>query len=117
MAISIRPLTPVFAGEVGGIDCAKPLDAATVAAIEAGMDQHAVLVFRDQDLTDEQQIAFTRNFGELESYNTPGHIRRRDEQRLGAGIADFSNLDKAGNIMPADDRVWFFKLADQLWHS
>ena len=118
MAISIRPLTPVFAGEVGGIDCAKPLDAATVAAIEAGIDQHAVLVFRDQDLTDEQQIAFTRNFGELESYKTPGHIRRGDEQRLATrGIADFSNLDKAGNIMPADDRVWFFKLADQLWHS
>ena len=117
MPVTIRPLHPVFVGEVAGVDCAKPLPPDAVAAIEGAMDRYAVLVFRDQHLTDEQQIAFTRHFGELEAYRTPGHVRRRDEQRLGPGIADFSNLDKAGNIMAADDRVWFFKLADQLWHS
>jgi len=74
-------------------------------------------VFRDQRVTDDEQLAFTRHFGELEAYRTPGHVRRRDEQRLGPGMADFSNLDKHGNIMPADDRVWLFKLADRLWHS
>ena len=117
MSVTIHPLHPMFVGEVSGVDCAKPLSADEISAIEAGMDQYAVLVFRDQRLTDEQQIAFTRHFGELEAYRTPGHVRRRDEQRLGAGIADFSNLDKAGDIMAADDRVWFFKLADRLWHS
>jgi alpha-ketoglutarate-dependent 2,4-dichlorophenoxyacetate dioxygenase len=117
MPLSIRPLHPVFVGEVAGIDCRNPLNPDEVAAIGAGMDRYAVLVFRDQRLTDEQQLAFTRHFGELENYRTPGHVRRRDESRLGAGMADFSNLDKAGNIMPADDRVWFFKLADRLWHS
>lgn len=81
------------------------------------MDEYAVLIFRDQNIIDEEQIAFTCHFGELESYNTPGHIRKREEQRLGPGIADFSNLDKHGNIMSAEDRVWFFKLADRLWHS
>src|SRR5262249_51899071 len=118
MPVTIRPLHPVFVGEVAGIDCAKPLSPDEVAAIEAGMDRYAVLVFRDQHLTDEQQIVFTRHFGALEAYRTPGHVRRRDEQRLATpGIADFSNLDKAGDIMAADDRVWFFKLADRLWHS
>ena len=118
MPVTIRPLHPFFVGEVGGVDCRKPLDAEEVAAVEAGMDEYAVLVFRDQGLSDDEQIVFTRHFGELESYNTPGHIRRRDEQRLTTqGIADFSNLDKAGGIMSADDRVWFFKLADRLWHS
>jgi alpha-ketoglutarate-dependent 2,4-dichlorophenoxyacetate dioxygenase len=81
------------------------------------MDQYAVLVFRDQPLSDQQQIDFTRHFGELEGYNTPGHIRRKDDSRLGAGIADFSNLDKSGKIMSDQDRVWFFKLGDRLWHS
>jgi alpha-ketoglutarate-dependent 2,4-dichlorophenoxyacetate dioxygenase len=81
------------------------------------MDRDAVLVFRDQHITDDEQLAFTRHFGELEAYRTPGHIRSRDAQRLGPGMADFSNLDKDGNIIPADDRVWFFKLADRLWHS
>lgn len=117
MAVSIRPLQPVFVGEVAGIDCRRPLDPSEVAAIEAGMDRYAVLVFREQFLADDEQLAFTRHFGELEGYRTPGHIRRRDEQRLGPGMADFSNLDKSGNIIAGDDRVWFFKLADRLWHS
>jgi len=117
MPVSIRSLHPVFAGEVAGVDCHQPLSPAEVAAIEAGMDQYAVLVFREQNITDEEQITFTRHFGELESYSTLGHIRRRPEQRLGPGIADFSNLDKDGRIMSVEDRVWFFKLGDRLWHS
>jgi hypothetical protein len=52
-------------------------------------------VFRDQSLQDEQQIALTRQFGDLEGYKTGGHIRPRAESRLGSGIADFSNLDKS----------------------
>jgi alpha-ketoglutarate-dependent 2,4-dichlorophenoxyacetate dioxygenase len=117
MSVSICPLHPVFAGEVSGVDCSKPLSHEEVIAIERGMDRYAVLVFRDQNITDEEQIAFTRHFGKLESYATPGHIRKREDQRLGPGIADFSNLDKDGRIMSPEDRVWFFKLGDRLWHS
>src|ERR1700744_5252137 len=117
MAIEHRQIPSAFAGEVTGADCSKPLSQEDVAAIEAGMDLHAVLVFRDQPLTDKQQINFTRHFGELENYNTPGHIRKREDTRLSAGIADFSNLDKSGRIMSDQDRVWFFKLGDRLWHS
>jgi alpha-ketoglutarate-dependent 2,4-dichlorophenoxyacetate dioxygenase len=117
MPVSFRQLHPAFAAEVSGIDCRRPLGGAQVAAIEAGMDQYAVLVFPDQDITDEQQLAFTRHFGELENYATGGHIRKRDDSRLGPGLADFSNLDKDGRIMSAEDRVWFFKLGDRLWHS
>ncbi|HJU18257.1 MAG TPA: TauD/TfdA family dioxygenase [Stellaceae bacterium] len=117
MTVSIRPLHPVFAGEVSGIDCRRPLTPDEVAAVEAGMDRYAVLVFRDQNITDEQQIGFTRHFGALESYRTPGHIRKREDNRLGPGIADLSNLDKGGGVMSGEDRVWFFKLGDRLWHS
>ncbi|MBV8087964.1 MAG: TauD/TfdA family dioxygenase [Alphaproteobacteria bacterium] len=117
MSVSIRPRHPVFVGEVAGVDCRKPLGSAEVRAIEAGMDKYAVLVFCDQNISDAEQIAFTRRFGELESYSTPGHIQRREDRRLGPGIADFSNLDRDGGIMSAGDRVWFFKLADRLWHS
>jgi alpha-ketoglutarate-dependent 2,4-dichlorophenoxyacetate dioxygenase len=117
MSVAINQLHPAFAGEVSGVDCTKPLAPEEVAAIEAGMDRYAVLVFRDQDLSDDQQIAFTRHFGELESYKTAGHIRKNADARVGPGIADFSNLDKDGNIISAEDRVWFFKLGDRLWHS
>src|SRR5438552_12230280 len=117
MSISIRPLRNEFAGEVAGVDITRPISREEVAAIDAGMDKYAVLVFHGQDLTDEQQLAFTLNFGELERYQTPGHVRKREDHRLGPDIADFSNLDKHGRIMSAEDRVWFFKLGDRLWHS
>jgi alpha-ketoglutarate-dependent 2,4-dichlorophenoxyacetate dioxygenase len=117
MSLTFRNLHPVFAAEVTGIDLTRPVSADDAAAIEAGMDEYAVLVFPGQPLTDQQQIDFTRNFGELEGYNSPGHIRKQADSRLGAGMADFSNLDKTGNIMSDQDRVWFFKLGDRLWHS
>ncbi len=117
MPVSIKPLHPVFAGEVHGVDCTRPLSPDEVAEIEAGMDKYAVLVFREQALSDEQQLAFTKQFGPLEAYGNPGHIRKEVEQRTPKGVADFSNLDKDGNILAADERVWFFKLGDRLWHS
>ncbi|HTZ34889.1 MAG TPA: TauD/TfdA family dioxygenase [Stellaceae bacterium] len=118
MAISFRQLRPTFAAEVDGVDCRAALGADAVAAIEQAMDRYAVLVFRGQALSDEQQVAFTRHFGELESYATAGHIRKKTEHRLATpGIIDFSNLDKDSRIIAADDRVWFFKLGDRLWHS
>jgi alpha-ketoglutarate-dependent 2,4-dichlorophenoxyacetate dioxygenase len=117
MSLSICGFPNAFGGEVAGVDCAAPLSPGDVAEIEAAMDRYAVLVFRDQPLSDEQQIAFTRHFGRLEKYETPGDIRKPTDRRLGPGIADFSNLTPAGRIMPAEDRIWLFKLADQLWHS
>jgi alpha-ketoglutarate-dependent 2,4-dichlorophenoxyacetate dioxygenase len=117
MSVVIAPILSTFAGEVTGLDCAAPLADVDVRAIDAAMERHAVLVFRGQPLTDEQQIDFTKHFGELERYETSGHIRKREEERLGRGIADFSNLTREGAIISPEDRVWLFKLADRLWHS
>ena len=95
---ALRPSYPSFAGEVSEI-AITPADRPRRRRRDRGqMDPYAVLVFRDQDLTDEQQLAFTLHFGELENYATAGHVRKREEHRLGPGIADFSNLDKHGNI-------------------
>ncbi len=117
MALTITQIHPVFAGEVSGVDLTKPLSRDEAATIEEGMNRYGVLVFRDQNITDEQQIAFTKNFGDLEVKAKPGNIRKASESRLGAGIGDLSNLTKDGKIIEADDRQWFFKLGDRLWHS
>ena len=67
MTVTIRQLHPHFFGEVSGVDLRKPLTPQEAADIEAGMDKYAVLLFRDQDITDEQQLAFALNFGEREN--------------------------------------------------
>ena len=65
MAMQIAELNPGFVGEVCGIDLSRPLTSADTAQVEAGMDRYGVLVFHDQQITDEQQMAFSRNFGEI----------------------------------------------------
>jgi alpha-ketoglutarate-dependent 2,4-dichlorophenoxyacetate dioxygenase len=122
LGISIRQLGHGFAGEVTGVDCRKPLSSGDVAAIHAGMNDYAVLVFRDQSLSDEEQLRFTLYFGVLEDTRggTPGPIHFRTERevrKLGPSIKDFSNIDSSGKPLSADSRDYLFKLADQLWHS
>jgi len=116
MTIAIRQLHHVFAGEVSGADLTLPLSREEVAAIEAGMDRYAVLVFHDQNINDEQQMAFSRNFGQLENAEG-GNVTRAHEKRLAEGMVDVSNLGKDGKPLPADDRRRLFNLGNQLWHS
>jgi alpha-ketoglutarate-dependent 2,4-dichlorophenoxyacetate dioxygenase len=116
MTIAIRPLTPDFAGEVSCIDLTRPLTEAEVATLEAGMDRFAVLVYHGQAITDEQQKAFSLNFGNLEQTGA-GNITQAKDQRLGAFMADVSNLDADHKPLARDDRRRMFNLGNRLWHS
>jgi alpha-ketoglutarate-dependent 2,4-dichlorophenoxyacetate dioxygenase len=116
MAIDIRPLKGAFVGEVSGIDVSKPLTRGDVAAIEAGMDKYAVLIFHDQKITDDQQMAFTRNFGAIEEARNVS-VLKPEEVRLATGMNDVSNLDKEGRPRARDDRQRLFGLGNSLWHS
>lgn len=117
MAITIRRLHPTFAGEVSGVDITKPLTPDQVAAIEAGMHEHAVLVFPDQALTDQQQIEFTRNFGELE-VTLAGQMRKPEERRFQQlELGDISNVDAQNRLRARDDAKRMYALANRLWHS
>ena len=116
MAIAIRQIHPVFVGEVSGVDLRRPLSPDEVTAIEDGMDRYAVLVFHDQDITDEQQIAFTRNFGEIEN-SAGGTVTKDHEKRLNPLMNDVSNLGQDHRPMAREDRRRLFNLGNQLWHS
>ncbi|HVC53474.1 MAG TPA: TauD/TfdA family dioxygenase [Stellaceae bacterium] len=119
MALSIRPIDPVnrrfFAGEVDGIDLSKTATDAEIEAIRKGMDEFAVLVFHDQRINDEQQLAFSRRFGTLEQANAD--IRRPEDRRLASEVADVSNLGRDEAILARDDRRRLFSLGNMLWHS
>src|ERR1051326_3240117 len=95
MAVSIRQIHPVFVGEVSGVDLRRPLSREDVAAIEAGMDRYAVLVFHDQNITDAQQIAFTRNFGEIEN-SAGGNVAKPNQKRLDPLMNDRSEERRVG---------------------
>ena len=116
MPPSMRPIGKRFAAEVDGLDLRRPLSPSEVAAVHAGMDEYAVLVFHDQPLDDEQQLAFTRSLGEIE-HAIGTSLRAADEYRLPTTFADVSNLDKHHQVFARDDRRRLFALGNRLWHS
>ena len=116
MPVAIRSIHPHLGAEVTGVDLRKPMTKDEVAAIEAGMDKHAVLVFPGQDITDEQQTAFTLNFGQLED-TTGGHVLKHHEKRLARHFADVSNLGQDNKPLARDSRARMFNLGNRLWHS
>src|SRR5215468_7977376 len=110
------PIGHEFVAEVTGIDLRAPLDAGAAAIIHAAMDRYAVLVFHDQPLTDEEQIAFTKSLGKIE-LNTANNVTRLDQRRLSIEMSDISNLDQHNNMLASDDRRRAFNLGNRLWHT
>ena len=112
-ALTITPAHPAFAAEIGGVDLTQPLDDATFERVATAFDDHSVLVFRGQALSDAQQMAFSERWGPLETtVRTLG-----GEDRLGAHIVDLSNTDADGKLMGWDDRRMLYQSGNQLWHS
>jgi alpha-ketoglutarate-dependent 2,4-dichlorophenoxyacetate dioxygenase len=116
MPVTTRQIGPCFAAEVEGIDMTKPLSPEDVAAVHAGMDRYAVLVFHDQQIDDAQQLAFTRSLGEIE-HAIGTSLRGPEELRLPTTFADVSNLDKNHQTFARNDRRRLFGLGNRLWHS
>jgi alpha-ketoglutarate-dependent 2,4-dichlorophenoxyacetate dioxygenase len=116
MTVAILPLHPGFVGEMSGIDLTRPLSPDEVATIEAGMDRYAVLVFHDQPLTDDQQMAFSRNFGELEA-TLAGEMTKPEERRMVNELGDISNIDYRHRIRARDDAKRLYALGNRLWHT
>jgi alpha-ketoglutarate-dependent 2,4-dichlorophenoxyacetate dioxygenase len=113
MTIEEKPLHPLFAAELRGVDLRRPVPPAVFRTIEAAFDRCAVLVFPGQKLSDEQQVAFSQLFGPLEaSVDYAGEQRNTRHE-----ITDISNVDPQGRLFSAEDRRRLFSLGNQLWHT
>ena len=111
LAITIRKLTPVFGAEITGVDLTR-LDDATFERIEDAFETYSVLVFPNQNLDDDAQIAFSRRFGELEK--TQGHIANNFQVKH---VSEITNLDPDGKLMGPDDPRVLYRLGQRNWHS
>jgi alpha-ketoglutarate-dependent 2,4-dichlorophenoxyacetate dioxygenase len=117
MALQIRKLHPVFAAEVLGLDIRESLSSAQIGALVQALDAHAVLLFRNQPMDEDQQIRFARQFGPLDlglrkvNRTRVAHRFRHEE------MIDISNVDINGQIADRNSRKMYSQLANQLWHS
>jgi alpha-ketoglutarate-dependent 2,4-dichlorophenoxyacetate dioxygenase len=114
MKIEVQQLHPLFVGEVSGVDASRPLIPGALRAISDAIDRYAVLVLRDQELDDDRQLSFARQFGEIES---PRSARLGTKRRLRPEVSDISNLDENHRLRAADDPRRFDQLGNRLWHT
>jgi len=111
MTLSVTRLSPAFAARIDGVDITRPLQDRVWEEIRAAFEEHSVLLFGGQPLTDETQVAFSHRFGGLE-------VTRSMNPAAGTPFARQSNLDiKTGEVIPPDDRRMIYQLANMLWHS
>jgi alpha-ketoglutarate-dependent 2,4-dichlorophenoxyacetate dioxygenase len=115
MSLQIKPIHPVFGAEATGIDLTQALAPADVRAINKAMNEHAVLVFRGQPLTPQQQIDFAKSFGPLDIGLK--RVFKRPERLEDERLIDISNVDAQGNVAKRDSQKNLSNFANQLWHS
>ena len=109
--MNIVPLGPGFAAELRGVTLADvAADDAAYAATRALLDEHSVLVFRDQDVTDDIQLAFSRRFGPLE-------VTKVGSDGAGTNLVILTSIDKDGKVAAPESRRALRNKANQLWHA
>ena len=116
MTLTFRKLHALFVAEVSPIDLRQVYDQETLDQLRTGMDEYAVLVFRNQPLTDDEHLAFAQRFdGRLHTKTGISALRKN---RFGnEALADVSNVDENGDILKPDDRRRMYGLGNRLWHT
>jgi alpha-ketoglutarate-dependent 2,4-dichlorophenoxyacetate dioxygenase len=115
MAITVYPVTPSFAAEIGDVDLAAPIDPTDLRGIKDAFTQYGVLIFPDQHLSQDQHLDFARYFGPLET--TIAVYRKDAALRLRKEFADVSNLSHENEVWGKESRVRSFQLGNRLWHT
>lgn len=110
--LTISRRHPLIGTEIRGLDLGRPLSAEQRSRLEAIWMEHPMLVFPAQAIDDAQQIAFARNFGELEIHPSVAHRSSRHPE-----IYRVSNVDERGNILPSESSEWQYMELTWLWHT
>lgn len=109
--MEIIPLGPGFGAELRGVTLAGVAsDDTAYAALRAAFEEHSVLVLRQQQVSDELQLAFSRRFG-------PPEVTKVGSQGTGTHFVILSTVGPDGKAVPADHRMQMRNKANQLWHT
>ena len=109
--MEIQPVGPGFAAELRGVTLADVAnDDATYAAVRAAFEDHSVLLFRDQQIDGEGQLAFSRRFG-------PPEVTKVGSLGTGTNFVILTTIGTDGKVVPEDHRYAMRNKANQLWHT
>ena len=117
MNIETRTEFPDFVGFVSEIDLKKHLDNKIVKEIDNAINKYSVLVFKNQNINDNEQVRFTKYFGQIEASGNKSNITKAKDRRLSTDLADVSNLDKNNKPFTQNDPRRIFNLGNRLWHT
>lgn len=106
-----------FVAFIQNIDLTTPLNDFEINSIQKAIDIYGVLIFRDQKLSNFDQIRFSEYFGKIEYSGNKSNITKSNDRRLSTKMADISNIDKKLKILKKDDPRRIFNLGNRLWHS
>jgi alpha-ketoglutarate-dependent 2,4-dichlorophenoxyacetate dioxygenase len=115
MGITVCPVTPTFAAEIGDVDLSQPLSSGDLEAIKDAFWKYSVLIFPGQQLTPEHHLAFSAKFGPVEKERTLDP--KATSSRFQGEFADISNLTAEGKIWGEASRQRMYKAGNKLWHT
>ena len=117
LIIKTRDLFPDFVGFVSDINLKEILSDSLINEIDTAVNKYAVLIFKDQNITDDEQVRFTEYFGKIEASGKTSNITKDKDRRLSSDLADVSNLDKDNKPFTLNDPRRIFNLGNRLWHT
>lgn len=109
--LAVHRLSPALGAEIVGIDLARPLDATTIARVRDAFQEHHMLCFRDQHLTDEQLMAFSVQFGPLEAFP------EKDKTKGKIEVYNVANVSPEGEHLAVEDPRVIFQRNNARWHT
>ena len=112
MSIKIKRLTEDFAAEINDVNLCEKISVRDFSDIKTAFEEYSILVFPNQPLTDEQQVAFSQRFGDLE--NT---INSKQQGGAGKPVTVLTNVGKNGEVIAPEDRRMVFNTGNQMWHT
>jgi len=107
--IVIEPLSGDIGAQIRGVDLSAPMGDTVFATIYQAWLDHQVLLFRDQNITDPQMIAFSRRFGDLDLAPIPGHGR--------AFVEGIPEMFVISNVIEEGRKIGSLGDGECLWHT